>query len=268
MVTGDDSFLNMARADSLLRRAAQAGVKLAVLPENTFFMGTEPAQILAQAKPLDEDHPWIAFLSARSRELDLWIVAVLPVESEIPGRVHNTAIVIDDKGELVADYHKIHLFDVDLPGDIHKESAVMAPGHRAVVVPTPWGNLGLTVCYDLRFPALYQHLRRLGADIIVVPSAFTRTTTRAHWELLIRARAIENQCLVIAPNQAGTHPGNRHTGGHSMVVDAWGRVLGEGDEENEGVITAIFDPIEQSDIRRRMPVLEHRGLFDDTGAQG
>ena len=178
------------------------------------------------------------------------------------GRVANRSVLFDKEGRVAARYDKIHLFDVDLGnGESYRESATIAPGDRAVIAKTPWGPIGLTVCYDLRFPHLYRTLAQRGANFIAIPAAFTRTTGQAHWHVLQRARAIETGCYVFAPGQCGTHAEDRQTYGHSLIVDPWGAVLADGGEQ-VGIITARIDPAQVAAARRKIPALTHDRPFD------
>jgi nitrilase len=202
------------------------------------------------------------FLAASARRLRLWIVAgTIPLRSGADGRVAAASLVYDAAGTRVARYDKIHLFDVDIPGraESYRESANVAPGASATVLDTPAGRLGLSVCYDVRFPELYRELSAAGAQLLSVPSAFTAPTGRAHWETLLRARAIENLCYVIAPAQSGIHPSGRETYGDSMIVDYWGRVL-QRVPRGRGCAVAEVDLARQSGVRESFPALRHRTL--------
>lgn len=253
---------NLAMAECLLREAAQQGVRLAVLPENFAFMGARERDKLACAEPLGEG-PIQRLLARLARELQLWIVGgTLPLA--VPGdadKVYAASLVYDAHGDCVGHYDKIHLFDVAVPGgDSYRESNSIAPGETTPrLLPTPAGKLGLSVCYDLRFPELYRALVREGAELLCVPSAFTAKTGEAHWETLLRARAIENQCWVIASNQWGEHAGGRRTWGHSMIVGPWGEVLAHLDE-GVGIVVAKIDRTQQAQLRQNFPVLAHRRL--------
>ncbi|HEY0901864.1 MAG TPA: carbon-nitrogen hydrolase family protein, partial [Micavibrio sp.] len=202
--------------------------------------------------------PVITRFSALARELGVWIMAgsisvLLPEE-----KILNRSILIDAQGNIVADYDKIHLFDVDLPtGEVHRESAIVKPGTKATVAMTPWGKLGMAICYDLRFANLFRTLAKAGAAILTVPAAFTVPTGQAHWHTLLRARAIENGAFVLAPAQVGTHEGGRETYGHSLIIDPWGRILGEGDGQNPGIIMAELDLSAVKTAREAIPALLH-----------
>jgi predicted amidohydrolase len=261
MNSGDDVAANLAAARRGLAQAAQAGARLAVLPENFAFMGAHETDKLTHGETPGVG-PIQDFLAACARELGLWIVAgTMPMT--VPGerRVHAASLVYDARGTCVARYDKIHLFDVDVPatGERYRESASIAPGAvTPVVVDTPFGRVGLSVCYDLRFPELYRALAAQHADILCVPSAFTEKTGRAHWEVLLRARAVENLCVVLAPNQCGTHPGGRRTWGHSAIVQPWGEWSAV--DETPDVLCADFDPAAARELRTSFPALGHRRL--------
>lgn len=256
-----DVAKNLEAAARLLRLARDRGACLAVLPENFSFMGRNEAERHAVVER-DGDGPAQAAVSALARELGLWVVAgTQPIAVEGDPRPANACVVYDDKGRRAARYDKIHLFDVDLPGgrEGYRESANARAGTQPVVVDTPAGRLGLTVCYDLRFPELYRRLVSEGAEIFSVPSAFTSPTGRAHWETLLRARAIENLGFVVAAAQSGVHDSNRETYGDSMVVDHWGRVLAR-EPRGSGVVAAALDMAGQRETRASFPALSHRVL--------
>ncbi len=258
MQSGADVAANLAAAESLLGAAAAAGARLAVLPENFAAMG-EGASKLAHAE-MPGDGPIQRALAASARRHGLWIVAgTLPLLAAA-GKVRAACLVFDASGLQVARYDKMHLFDVDVPGgETHRESAATEPGTQLVLVDTPVGRLGLSVCYDLRFPELYRGLVAQGATLFAVPAAFTATTGAAHWEVLLRARAIEDQCVVLAAAQHGEHPGGRRTHGDSMIVDPWGTILAR-KATGDGVICADIDPAGLVGLRRSFPVLVHRRL--------
>jgi len=265
MTSGPEVEANLATAGALLEEAAAGGARLAVLPENFSFLGLRDADKRAVAET-DGAGPVQAFLAASARRLKLWIVGgTMPLKSGADGRVAAASLVYDADGARVARYDKIHLFDVDIPGraETYRESANVAPGSRAVVVDTPVGRLGLSVCYDVRFPELYRHLSAAGAQLLSVPSAFTAPTGRAHWETLLRARAIENLCYVIAPAQSGIHPNGRETYGDSMIVDYWGKVV-KRMPRGRGCAMADVDLSRQSAVRESFPALKHRKFTGDT----
>jgi nitrilase len=261
MTAGPDVAQNLATAGRLLEQAAAAGARVAVLPENFCFMGLADADKRAIAER-DGDGPVQRFLAARARELALWIVGGTTPIAAVPGeRVAAACLVYDDHGERVARYDKIHLFDVAIPGrsEQYRESANISPGARSVLVPTPAGLLGLSICYDMRFPELYRRMSAAGAQWFTVPAAFTVPTGRAHWETLLRARAIENLSYVVAAAQWGVHASGRQTYGDSLIVDYWGNVLGRL-QAGEGVLVAELDLAAQEAVRRDFPALAHRVL--------
>lgn len=260
MTSGPDVSANLAQARELLEQARSRDARLAALPENFAFMGLKDADKRAVGEA-DGSGPIQDFLSTTARELGLWIVAgTIPIRAP-DGRVSAASLVLDAEGRRVARYDKIHLFDVDIPGKVesYRESAHVAPGSEAVVVDTPVGRLGLSVCYDVRFPELFRKLSAAGAQIITVPSAFTAPTGRAHWETLLRARAIENLCYVIAPAQSGFHPNGRETYGDSLIVDHWGAVL-QRLPRGTGCVLAEVDLNRQAQARTSFPALTHRVL--------
>ncbi len=254
-----DVAKNLGTARRLLRAARDRGACRAVLPENFSFMGRNEAERRAVVER-DGDGPVQQAMSVIARELGLWIVAgTQPIA--VPGdpRPANACVVYDANGARAARYDKIHLFDVDLPGgrEGYRESANAAPGKEAVLVDTPAGRLGLTVCYDVRFPELFRRLVSEGAEIFSVPAAFTGPTGRAHWETLLRARAIENLCFVLAAAQSGLHDSNRETYGDTLVADYWGRVLAR-EPRGSGVVSATLDLEGQKSARATFPALRHR----------
>jgi deaminated glutathione amidase len=261
MTSGPDVQANLQQARVLLQQARDRGASLAALPENFGFMGLKDADKRAVGEA-DGRGPIQDFLAATARELKLWIVAgTMPIRGDADGRVAAASLVFNDAGARVARYDKIHLFDVDIPGktETYRESAHVTPGRAPVVVDTPVGKLGLSVCYDIRFPELFRRLSAAGAQLITVPSAFTGPTGRAHWETLLRARAIENLCHVIAPAQSGIHANGRETYGDSMIVDHWGVVL-QRLPRGQGCVVADVDLNRQALARTSFPALDHRVL--------
>ena len=264
MVSQDDVQTNLRLARRMLERAAQGGARLVVLPENFAAMGRRDLAAIGRAEALGEG-PILPWLKRAARDLSLWIVAgtlPLPPDDDADGKPHACSLLIDDQGERVARYDKLHLFDVEVADNRgrYRESDDFAHGQRVVVADTPVGRLGLSVCYDLRFPELFTALREAGAELISVPAAFTAVTGAAHWQVLTRARAIETQCYVLAAGQGGEHPGQRMTFGHSAITDPWGKVVVEQDQ-GDGALLAARDAAEQANIRQRMPVQQHRRFF-------
>ncbi|MGB8841638.1 MAG: carbon-nitrogen hydrolase family protein [Aliidongia sp.] len=246
---------NIAATATLIRRARDAGAEFILTPEVTLMI--EPRREPKFAKAEDEGAPHgIAAFQALARETGAWLLAGSLVV-RLPGeeRLANRSYLFDPHGAIVARYDKIHMFDVDLAGgERYRESAQFRPGERAVLADTPWGKLGMSVCYDLRFPALYRALAQAGARMLSIPSAFAVPTGTAHWHSLLRARAIETGCFVLAPAQTGVHEGGRRTYGHSLIVDPWGAVLADGGEE-VGFVTAELDLARVDEARRAVPSL-------------
>ena len=256
----NDLAANLLTVERLLRAAHAQGAELACLPE--FFCNLEPGDGSYYDTGFDADnHPALAALRALARELGLWLLlGSIPIKAAAR-KVHNRSIVLDPQGAVVATYNKIHLFDVAIKdGQNYKESTSVAAGEQAVIAALPWGGLGLTICYDLRFPQLYRLLAQNGASFLSIPAAFTAKTGAAHWHTLVRARAIETGCYVFAPGQCGTRPWGRQTYGHSLIVDPWGVVLADGGED-EGVIVAAVDVARVAEVRRMIPSLSHDRQF-------
>ena len=253
---GDDISANVEAAVRLIGEAADAGADFVALPENVALMPAGAAE--AKAKAADEArHPALAPLQQAARDGAVWLLVGSIAALAVDGRLSNRSLMIDPDGGVAARYDKIHLFDADPGGERpYRESETYAPGGEAVVVGLPWLKLGMTVCYDVRFPHLYRALANAGAGMLAVPSSFTARTGRAHWHVLLRARAIETGCFVIAPAQCGSHPGGRQTFGHSMIVDPWGKVLAEAGDE-PGIVSADIDPGLVVQARGRIPALDH-----------
>ncbi|MFN7133158.1 MAG: carbon-nitrogen hydrolase family protein [Myxococcales bacterium] len=253
-----DKEENLRKALALVDQAADSGAKFAALPENVFYMGPE-ADKSKVAESLDG--PSLARFSAKAKERGIHLLAgSIPEVGGPGGRFYNTSVLFGPGGERLAVYRKIHLFDVDIPdGAVYRESDSIAPGAELVVAETPLGGIGLSVCYDLRFPELYRGLSKKGADLLCVPAAFTLHTGKDHWEVLLRARAIENQCYVVAPAQYGRHTEKRVTWGHAMIVDPWGTVIGQA-SDGEGMALAPVDASVLARVRREIPCLGHRRL--------
>jgi len=256
-VSGPDVAENLRVAADLIAEAAGAGARLIALPEYfPLISADEHAKVAIRERP--GDGPLQDFLRESARRHAVWIAGgTIPLLADVADKVRNATLVYDDKGEQVARYDKIHLFGFNKGDESYDESATIEAGASVSVFDSPLGRVGLSVCYDLRFPELY---RRMGdVSLILVPSAFTRTTGEAHWELLLRARAIENQCYVMAPAQGGRHPSGRVTWGHTMIIDPWGEILACRDE-GPGVILADIDPARIAAVRASLPALRHRCL--------
>jgi len=258
MSSGAGRAINLARAAELIAEAAAAGASLALLPENFSFMGSTEAERQAAAEK-ESDSSVLRFLSEQSRQHAMLIVGGTTLLQGKSGRLRNACAVFLPDGKLAAIYDKMHLFDVELAEEQHVESAIVEAGQQPLVAGEGDWKLGLSVCYDLRFPELYRYYRNVDCNILTVPAAFTVPTGKAHWEVLLRARAIENQCYVLAAGQCGEHPGGRKTWGHSMIVDAWGTVVAS-IEQQEGIVTAELSLDSLNEIRRRMPVQQHRRM--------
>ena len=265
--SGQDQDANLAAAGALVREACAAGAKLVALPENVALMEHRTALVQASAAPLAR-HPAAAYFRALADETGVWLLAGSMAASAGDGRIANRSVLIDPTGRIAATYDKIHMFDVDLPtGESYRESEAFRPGGQAVVAETPWGGLGMTVCYDLRFPQLYRALAHAGSRLIAVPAAFTKHTGEAHWHVLLRARAIETGCFVIAPCMWGSHSGDRKTYGHSLIVDPWGEVLADGGQ-GVGIAMAELDLGRVERARATIPALAHdRAFLPPAGAQ-
>jgi nitrilase len=258
MVSGPDVAVNLVAAGALVAAAAAEGARLVALPENFGFMGREESDKLA-VREREGHGPMQDFLAAAAREHGVWMVGgSVPLACDDPAKVFNTCLVFDAGGRRVARYDKIHLFGFQSEGERYEESRTVMPGDAPVSLATPFGQVGLSICYDLRFPELFRALG--NADLLFVPSAFTHTTGRAHWEVLLRARAIENLAWVIAPAQGGRHANGRRTWGHTMVVDPWGVICAERTEEGPGLVVTEVDPGVQARARASLPALTHRRL--------
>jgi deaminated glutathione amidase len=261
MTSGPDVTANLSVATQLAEEAKAAGAALLALPENFAFMGLADADKRRVAEAEGEG-PIQRWLADTARRLSLWLVAgTIPLRRRDEERVAAACLVFDASGRCAGRYDKIHLFDVDIPDrkETYRESANIAPGTAPKWLDSPLGRLGLTVCYDIRFPELFRQLAAQGAQLFTVPSAFTLPTGRAHWQTLLRARAIENLCYVVAPAQSGFHPSARETYGDSLIVDYWGRVLARR-PRGHGVVVATIDLERQAEARAAFPALRHRVL--------
>ena len=257
MASSPNVSANLVEAKRLIEMAVQAGARLVVLPEYFCIMGLKDKDKVAiREKP--NDGPIQQFLSKTAKAFKLWIIAgSVPMESPHPGKIHNSCLVYNDKGEQVARYDKIHLFGLDMGTEHYHEENTIAPGDKVVTVDTPFGRIGLSICYDLRFPELYRAMGEV--DMIVVPAAFTETTGKAHWETLVRARAIENFCYVVASAQGGYHLSGRETHGNSMIVDPWGVVL-DRLPRGSGIVIANINRNYINNLRQSLPALKHKTI--------
>jgi deaminated glutathione amidase len=252
---------NLEAATRLIEQARSEGADYIQTPEMTNILAVERERLFASILPEDSD-PSLARFRELARKLGLHLhIGSLAIKLS-PERAANRSFLIDPQGEIAARYDKIHMFDVDLAGgESYRESRSYRPGELGVVADLPWGRLGLTICYDLRFPALYRALAEAGSSFLAIPAAFTRQTGEAHWHVLVRARAIENGCYVFAATQGGRHENGRETFGHSLVVDPWGRILAEGGTE-PGVVLAEIDPVAVAAVRAKIPSLQHGRRFE------
>jgi deaminated glutathione amidase len=265
---GPDPEPNILAVADMVRRARNDGADFVMTPEVTNFI--ESGRRRHEKARRESDDPALAAFRDLARDTGVWLLAgslVIDIAGE-PGvaeaetRLANRSFLIDPEGAITARYDKIHMFDVDLAnGESYRESSAYRPGSRTIVAATPWGRLGLSVCYDLRFPYLYRALAKAGADFLTIPSVFTVPTGRAHWHVLMRARAIETGCFVFAPAQWGEHAGGRRSYGHSLIVDPWGEVLADGGE-GVGVVSARIDPARVAEVRRMVPSLSHDREFE------
>jgi predicted amidohydrolase len=254
--SSDDVQQNIDSASALIRDAARQGAQFIATPENTTLMAPDGGAKLD--KSFSESHdPALPAFRALAEELNVWLLVGSLAINTGDGKTANRSFLLGPRGRIVARYDKIHLFDVDLPsGEKYRESNTVAGGHQAEVADLPWCKIGLSICYDLRFPQLYRALAKAGASLLTVPSAFTETTGKAHWHVLLRARAIENGAFVIAPAQGGRHANGRQTYGHSLIVGPWGDIMAEGGTD-PGVFLAEIDPDAARVARERIPSLQH-----------
>lgn len=257
---GNDLAANIDAASRLAVEARAAGADLICMPENVAMMEWGRSNVVLKAMAEDE-HVALQAFRELAREINAWLhIGSLAVLLD-GGMVANRTYVIRPDGAVAAKYDKIHMFDVDLGlGEVYKESATFQPGDRAATVDLPWGRMGLSICYDVRFPHLYRALAKSGASFLAVPAAFTKTTGKAHWHVLLRSRAIETGCYVFAPAQVGAHPGDRETYGHALIVSPWGEILADALEQ-PGWVMAEIDPKKVGDARRKVPALDHDRPF-------
>ncbi len=259
MVSGGVLSANLTQAQTHLRAAAHNGAQFVVLPENFALMSADETAKLRLAETFGSGQIQ-DFLATQAQHYGIWLVGGTIPLCAPDGRVFAASLLFNPDGKCVARYDKIHLFDVNLAnGETYRESSSIHPGRLPVVAETPFGRIGLSICYDLRFPELYRALMSPPCDLLVVPAAFTHTTGQAHWELLLRARAVENQCYVLAAAQGGRHENGRRTWGHSMICDPWGEVVAV-QAEGEGVVIAEVDAGRIASVRAQLPALVHRRL--------
>jgi predicted amidohydrolase len=261
MASGPNVGANLLEAERLIGMAVDKGAKLAVLPENFAIMGKDESDKVA-VRESPEGGPIQDFLSQQAVKQGIWLVGgTVPLQADVDNKIRAACLLYDDQGKRIARYDKIHLFDVSVLGsdENYTESETIEPGDRVVVADTPFGKLGLAVCYDLRFPELFRTMVDQGVEIIALPSAFTAITGKAHWETLVRARAIENVCFVMAAGQGGYHVNGRETYGHSMIVDPWGQIMNEL-ANGSGLVCADIDLQRLRNVRRAFPCLEHRNI--------
>lgn len=262
MASGPNVNANLLEAERLITNAAAEGAKLVVLPENFALMGLKESDKVAIGEP-GAGGDLQGFLSQQAKKHHLWIVGgTIPMRSSDEKRIRAACLLYNDQGEQVARYDKIHLFDVHLPdsNEHYVESETIEPGTEAVVVETPFGKLGLAICYDLRFPELFRDMLDKGMELLAIPSAFTAITGKAHWETLLRARAIENQCYVVAAAQGGYHANGRETHGDSMIIDPWGIILNRL-SKTAGIVRADINLDRVRNVRQTFPAVEHRRLY-------
>ena len=257
MTSGDDIAANIAALEPLLQSAVAQGVQLVATPENTFYMRREGTAAMTDG-PMDT-HAGIVYAKAAAKAHGIWLlIGSIRAREAGMDKPFNRSVLIAPSGEIAANYDKIHLFDVTLPsGQSYRESSQAQAGSTPVIADVAGLTIGMSICYDLRFPHLYRTLALQGAQLLAVPSAFTRPTGEAHWHTLLKARAIENACYVLAPAQCGSHPGGRETYGHSLIIDPWGEVVGQADRDTPSVITALIDPARVAAVRAQIPVLMH-----------
>lgn len=257
MTSTGDKDANVRTALGLIEKAVAAGAAFIALPENAVYMGPE-AQKSQAAEPLDG--PTLQTFAAKAREKHVFLVVPFLEAGGPEGRLYNTSVLFGSGGDRLAIYRKIHLFDADLPdGACYRESETIAPGNDVVVVETPLARVGMAICYDLRFPELFRAQADKGAELLCIPSAFTAHTGKDHWEVLLRARAIENTCFVVAPAQYGQHSERRATWGNALIADPWGRVLARA-KDDESMAVALVDPRVLTQVRKEIPCLRHRRL--------
>ncbi len=259
LTSSADLLENIAKVEGMVSRAVVQGAQLITTPENTFLIEESGKNRVFYTQ---NEHPAVKASAEMARKYKVWLLIGSVAIAANNEKLYNRSLLFNPHGEIVVQYDKIHLFDVDVgDGQTYRESARFMAGDKAVIAETPWGKLGMTICYDVRFPQLYRALAKAGVGIITVPAAFTQVTGEAHWHVLLRARAIETGCFIIAPAQTGIHAGNRKTYGHSLIIDPWGKVLADGDTD-EGIIIADLDLAEVAKTRAKLPSLTHDREFN------
>jgi nitrilase len=259
MASGPNVNANLSEAEKLIEIAVEQGAKLVALPEYFAIMGVKDTDKVKVAEK-EGQGPIQQFLAHIAQKHEIWVIAgSVPLQSDTQDKIYNACLVYNDQGKRVARYNKIHLFGLNLGNETYHEEKTITPGNQVITVDSPFGKIGLSICYDLRFPELYRAMGEV--DLILVPAAFTETTGKAHWESLIRARAIENLCYVLAPAQGGYHTSGRETHGNSMIVDPWGVVL-DRLPRGSGVVIASINRDYQSSLRKSLPALQHRTIFE------
>lgn len=262
MASSPSISANLLEAEKLIAEAVKAGAKLVALPENFALMGNHELEKI-KVKEKDGLGTIQSFLEATARKYNVWIVGgTIPIAGNDANKVRAACLIYNNLGQRVARYDKVHLFDVNVPNtnEVYRESDTIEAGNDPLVIDTPFGRMGVAVCYDLRFPEFFRKMSEQGVDFIVIPSAFTAETGAAHWELLLRARAVENLCYIIAPNQGGFHKNGRRTFGHSMIIDPWGVIL-DCYKTGSGFVSAEIEHERITKVRAGFPVLTHRRFF-------
>lgn len=262
MTTGFEVAKNLQTAKRLIHSAVEAGAKCVILPEYFSVMGSDEQAKLNAKEPLGTGAVQ-GFLSETAKEYGIWLIGgTIPLETHEPKKVYGALLIYNENGERVGHYHKIHLFDVGVPGtdEAYAESGYSVPGDKPLVIDSPFGRLGFAVCYDIRFPEQFREMMKQGVEVLIVPAAFTVPTGKAHWEVLLRARAIENLCYLVASAQTGTHESGRQTYGHSMIVNPWGEIINQL-PDGEGTVVADIDLDALKKIRRTFPALAHPRLL-------
>lgn len=261
LCSGRNIPANIQAADKLIRQAAAQGADYILTPETTTLMELESGKAFSALEPM-ENNSHVAHFSDLAKQLKVWLhIGSMGIRLD-DGRMANRSFLFQPDGVISKTYDKVHMFDVDLPsGEHYRESEDFRPGDKAVLADLPWGTLGMSICYDLRFPAFYRNLAQHGASFLTVPSAFTKITGEAHWHVLLRSRAIENGCFVFAAAQGGRHENGRDTYGHSLIIDPWGKILAEAGTQST-VIMARIDPDQVERVRAQIPVLKHERPYD------